>query len=566
MRRHCISGLFVGLVAITGCLYPVAQHVDSSIAESAATPRDLQPATHGGDPWPGAKDEPAISTPEKPKPGEKAKALLLNIPQELPGGSLPPLSLPPIKEGNESARTKAIENLYPTPPSMGEDLPDAPGPEGRPLTLSDLQQLALKNNPTIRQAIARIDEARGTAIQVGLPPNPNFGFEADTINTTGGAGYTGGFVEQKIIVMGKLQLARAVATFDLKNAVIAKKRAETDLMTKVRGGYFAVLVAQESIRLNRALVKFTNNVYQVYVEQLKRGGYAAPYEPMYLRALASQARGALIQSRNRRTSAWKQLAAAIGMPTLPPTQLAGRLDIAIPDFDQVCILRKILTEHTDVLTATTSIQQAEFQLKLYRLAPIPDPTLRVMVQRDSTGPPFGTSPSVTLTFPIPVWDHNQGNILTAQAALERVHGEVPRVSNELARTLADAYERYDNNRKLLVIYRDGVLPDLVKVYRGTYARFRDEPGPPVGNPPGLTDLVVAEQNLAAAVGTYITTLGQVWQGVVDVADLLQTPDLFGLQGGCCQVGEIPDLEKLPLPAPKADSGLTTLPAPKAEKP
>ena len=366
--------------------------------------------------------------------------------------------------------------------------------------------------------------------------------------------------------MGKLQLARAVATFDLKNAVIAKKRAETDLLTKVRGNYFGVLVAQESIRLNRALVKFTNNVYQVYVEQLKRGGFAAPYEPMYLRALAGQARGALIQSRNRRTSAWKQLAAAIGMPTLPPTQLAGRLDIPIPNFDQACILRKILTDHTDVLTATTSLQQAEFQLKLNRLTPIPDPTLRLMVQRDSTGPPFGTSPSVVLTFPIPVWDRNQGNILNAQAALQRIHGEIPRVQNELSRTLADAFERYDNNRQLLVIYRDQVLPDLVRVYRGTYARFRDEPGPPVGNPPGLTDLVVAEQNLAAAVGTYITTLGQVWQGVVDVADLLQTPDLFGLQGGCCQVGEIPDLEKLNLPAPKADTGLSTLPAPRAEKP
>ena len=60
---------------------------------------------------------------------------------------------------------------------------------------------------------------------------------------------------------------------------------------------------------------------------------------------------------------------------------------------------------------------------------------------------------------------------TAEATLrdamerKRLHGEVPRVSNELSRTLADAYERYDNNRQLLVIYRDQVLPDLVRVAR-----------------------------------------------------------------------------------------------------
>ena len=551
MRRLCISGSFAALIAISGCLYPVSHQVDSSVAESAALPRDLQPASHAAEPWPGAKDEPALDRAEPAQPGEKAKALLLNIPEALPGGKLPPITLPPIRAGNEGARTKAIENLYPTPPSLGEDPPDAPGPEGRPLTLSDLQQLALTHNPLILQAAARVEEMRGAAIQAGLPPNPTFGYEGDTINTTGGAGYQGVFVEQKVITMGKLPLARAIAAFDLRNAAIAKKRAETDLATRVRGGYFAVLVAQESVRLNRALVKFTTNVYQVYFEQLKRGGFAAPYEPMYLRALAGQARGALIQSRNRRSSAWKQLAAAIGMPTMCPTQLAGRLDIPIPDFDQACILKKILEDHTDVQTAATSLQQAEFQLKLARLTPIPDVNLRVMVQRDNTGPPYGTNPSVVVSMPIPVWDRNQGNILQAQATLVRFHGEVPRVQNELARNLADAFERYDNNRQLLILYRDQILPDLVRVYRGVYARFRDEPGPPVGSPPNLNDLVVAEQTLAAAVGTYITTLGQAWQGVVDVADLLQTPDLFGLQGGCCQVAEIPDREKLTLPAPRA---------------
>ena len=84
MRRHCISGLFVGLVAITGCLYPVAHHVESSVAESAAVPRDLQPVSHAAEPWAGAKDEPGVDQSEPTKPGEKAKPILLNIPAELP--------------------------------------------------------------------------------------------------------------------------------------------------------------------------------------------------------------------------------------------------------------------------------------------------------------------------------------------------------------------------------------------------------------------------------------------------------------------------------------------------
>ena len=98
-----------------------------------------------------------------------------------------------------------------------------------------------------------------SAIQAGLPPNPTIGYEGDTMGTAVGPGYQGGFVEQKIIVANKLQLARAAATMDLRNAELALVRAQTDLATRVRGAYFAVLVAKESIKLNRALVKFEDD-------------------------------------------------------------------------------------------------------------------------------------------------------------------------------------------------------------------------------------------------------------------------------------------------------------------
>src|SRR5262249_19849379 len=61
-------------------------------------------------------------------------------------------------------------------------------------------------------------------------------------------------------------------------------------------------------------------------------------------------------------------------------------------------------------------------------------------------------------------------------------------------------------------------------------------------PPTLNDVVVAQQNLAQSVATYLTTLGGLWQAVVDLAGLLQTDDLFGMKTD--EVADIPDLEKL----------------------
>jgi cobalt-zinc-cadmium efflux system outer membrane protein len=333
----------------------------------------------------------------------------------------------------------------------------------------------------------------------------------------------------------------------MRNAELALFRAQTDLATRVRGNYFAVLVAMESVRLNRALVKFTNEVYQTQVNQVLRGGVAAPYEPMYLRALATQTRAGLVQARNRRISAWKQLAAGMGLPGMPPTQLAGRLDIPIPIFQYKEVLARVLANHTDIRTAANSWQQAHYNLQLARITPIPDVDMRLLIQKDRTGPPYEVSPSFTMSIPIPVFDRNQGGILQAEGAVIRNEEEAHRVRTELTRTLADAFERYENGRVLLGYYRDQILPDLVRAYRGVLVRYQQElPGVGIGTPPpGFNDLVVAQQNLSAAVGTYITTLGQLWQAVVDVADLLQTKDLFGMKMPTQPVPEIPDLEKLP---------------------
>src|SRR5262249_50085548 len=157
---------------------------------------------------------------------------------------------------------------------------------------------------------------------------------------------------------------------DLDNARLAYRKAEADLATSVRTGYFAALVAQEGIRANRALVKLTDTVFEVMVRQL-RGGEVATYEPMQLGGFAAQARAARIASRNAYTLAWKQLAASLGLPALPPTQLAGRVDMPVPLYHYDQVLARVLAGHTDVLTATNGIDKVRYNLRTAQVTPIP---------------------------------------------------------------------------------------------------------------------------------------------------------------------------------------------------
>ncbi len=51
------------------------------------------------------------------------------------------------------------------------------------MTLQQLEDLAIANNPTLVQAAGNITAAEGIAIQAGTHPNPIIGYEADTVGS-----------------------------------------------------------------------------------------------------------------------------------------------------------------------------------------------------------------------------------------------------------------------------------------------------------------------------------------------------------------------------------------------
>src|SRR5688572_13948509 len=81
-----------------------------------------------------------------------------------------------------------------------------------PISLPDLERIALESNPTLRAAQAQIDAARGRARQAGAWPNPIAGFTAEEIKLgeQDKRGEYGFFVDQTIVLGGKLRLGRAV--------------------------------------------------------------------------------------------------------------------------------------------------------------------------------------------------------------------------------------------------------------------------------------------------------------------------------------------------------------------
>jgi cobalt-zinc-cadmium efflux system outer membrane protein len=458
----------------------------------------------------GASLQPVAFEQTQKKPPQR-----LVVPPNLPGADAPPI----VKFPEEAAQKKRyLQKLFPPLPPAPQLRPLAPGPEGRPMTLADLQRLAAIYSPAIKSSEAAVEAAKGAAKQAGAYPNPLFFFEQDTVGT-GPGGYEGFGLHQTVKTGNKLKLQQAAAIMDLLNARLALKRAYSDLAYQVRTNYFAVLVALESVKVNEALYQFTNEIYRVQVE-LVEGQIAAPYEPLQLRPLAMQARFNLVQAQNQYLASWKQLAATLGLRDMPPTEVVGRVDMPVPIFDYEAVLRRVLAGHTDVLSAINSIQKARFNLELAKVTPVPDVDLNIVAQKDYTSPPNLVVHSLQFSIPVPIFDQNQGNIKQTEGLLSQALAGPDQTRNSLTNALADAYNRYQTSRENVAIAMEQVR-DQVRAYRALYARRQSDP-----TNVSFGDVVTAQQTLAGYIAGYVTALGAQWTAVNDVANLLQTDDLF----------------------------------------
>jgi len=537
---------FFGFALVCGCSYHAQEQADQHLSEVVAHTFDLGPASAiEVAPGPRSTSKPLVSagldvqtTAFMQDKKEEPKDIMarLQVPGEVPGSEAPLIRLPENwKDLTPAQRQAVIDKLYPPLPQLPEPPEPLPGPEG-PYTLCMLQSIAAGNSPALREAAANVEQARGNYIQAGAYPNPTVGYQYQPSNDGSAPGVQGPFIDQVVQTTGKLKLAAAAAEMDLHNAELALKRARSDLSTQVRNAYYAHLVARETVRVNLALAQFTDDVYRIQLE-LMRHGFSASYEPAALRAQSFTVRLALRQAVDTYIYSWKQLVSTVGLRQLPLSEVAGRIDRAIPFYEYDTVLAHVLKNHTDMLTAYNGVDKARYLLKAAQVTPIPNVEFNIALLQEYVLAPRQMTPTATVSFPLPIWDQNKGNIIAAEAALMTASEEPHRVELTLTNTLATNYLNYKTNLEALEYYRKFILPDQVRYYRGVYDRRRIDPNSAFG------DLVQAQQTLASNVSTYLGILSSLWTSVVSVADMLQTDDLFQM-GTPHELPELPDLEHL----------------------
>jgi cobalt-zinc-cadmium efflux system outer membrane protein len=348
----------------------------------------------------------------------------------------------------------------PCAPTFGQDVRPPAAPAA--LSLAALEQLALENNPTLRQAGANVESARGHAQQVGLYPNPTVGYVGERIGAAGTAGEMQGlFVDQTIVTAGKLRLSRAAGAQEAAQMEAQALAQQCRVLNGVRTRFYQLLAMQRLLDVLADLLAVAEDAVQT-TEELVNVGAANRPDLLQARIEARQERVSLEQARASYEALWQELAALVGEPSLPAGRLQGELEApaAVPEMDAT--LAHLLEASPELQAARAGVTRSQLTLKREQVEPIPDVQVRV-----ANGYDFETrndTTSVQVGVRLPVFDKNQGNVRAARAQVAYAEAELCRVELSLRQRLARAYARYRTARATVEAYRKNNLPDAKEAY------------------------------------------------------------------------------------------------------
>ena len=361
-----------------------------------------------------------------------------------------------------------ISAVMPEFPRLGESQRVV---SGKIYELNDLEKMAGEHNPALAQAQRGIEAARARTLQSGLYPNPTVGYRGDEIRGGSyGGGEQGFFVQQPIILGGKLALDRKVRGAEEKQREVEADAQRQRVENDVRMAYYRVLAAQERLALKRSILAISESTVRI-VGQLGRVGQADETEILEAEAEEQRMEIAVGIAEQMLRREWTMMVSVVGVPSLPAGGVAGRIDADLPPLDQEQLLASLLSESPAIRSAQAGVEHARASLQRAKREPIPDLVVQGGLQQNleslgvSQDRKVGLQGFAEVAVQLHLWDRNQGAIAAETAGVEAAREEARRVELELRNRFAMYGEDYGSSRLIADKYRVEILPRLERAYK-----------------------------------------------------------------------------------------------------
>jgi len=411
-----------------------------------------------------------------------------STPSQPPQNVQPQQPKQPDKMGNmqgmqmEPARSAQDPNTHATMTLQEPENPEhktgsnLPAPEllkdvaARPaMSLADFETLADANNPTLKLANALVRRSQEQARQAGLYPNPSVGYQGEEIRGGAyGGGEHGGFVQQTIVLGGKLGLRRNIYEQQKRSDQIGVEEQTYRAHGDVQQAFYDALTAQATVQLRQRLLGVALDAVET-VHQLANVGQADAPDILQTEVESEQAKVDYVTSQRQYLQAFRTLAAFAGKGDLAASPLQGELENT-PDLNAEQMVDSVVANSPTVKRAQQEAAVAQARLKDAKRESVPDLQLRAGEQYSgeqiSQNPvkPVGAESFASASINIPLWNRNQGNVGAAKAEIERAQQDVTREQLSLRRQAAPLAQSYETAKFEAERYKTQLIPRSARAY------------------------------------------------------------------------------------------------------
>jgi cobalt-zinc-cadmium efflux system outer membrane protein len=398
-----------------------------------------------------------------------------------------------------------------------------------PLTLQELEQLALQNNPATTAAAAAVDAARARTAQAGAWSNPTIGYSgAELTNGPDVRGQHGFFVEQTIPLGGKLRLSREVFQQTIAQVEAARDLQRLRTLGEVRQAYFAVLLVERRIEVQERMVKLAAESAGVTAQLFNVG---AADRPDFLESEIASRRVQLqlAQSRNALRAERARLAAIVGSPEVVDRPLAAAGESPVPALERETVIRTLVEQSPEIRSARAELERTRAITGQARRVTFPDLFVRGGAgynreHGEVSGRAIGWEGMVEAGVSVPLFNRNAGDIAAARSDETRAQAELRRVELSLRARAEAEFSRYISAMESAEAYRTDILPRAEEAYTLYLSRYREMAA-------AYPQVLMAQRNLFELSAEYLDHLRQAWQSAIRLQGSLTGDALDGLEVG-----------------------------------
>lgn len=340
-----------------------------------------------------------------------------------------------------------------------------------PLTIDRALELAERNHPQLRAAVAQREGAQFGITTARAYPNPETGVlvghqRARVLGTVPGPVQVYSFsqpLETPSVRATRIQAAEQRQT----STTFALDETRLLIRASVRQAFYGALRRRAELEIardNQRLVEDLRRRIQVQFNV----GEAARLELTRSEAEVAIARTSTQSAELRLVSALATLRAAASLP--PETDIDPRGTLSgttgLPDLET--LRRQAFENHPALRLASSEVRRAEVRLRNEIALRTPQPFLRSEYEHQ----PDVATYRVGIAVPVPVWNKREGPIGEATAAVRQAASEADLRRLELNTALENAYGRYQVATRQLALYQEGVLKQAEAALQAAEASYK----------------------------------------------------------------------------------------------